>query len=201
MNFKLPSLLYVIRAVIFASLLLCLIFMNNVVSSVIFLIAVAFNICDFVVSSKYGIKNYGKINNLFFLIIDRCIVLLPLLFATISGSIAVWVLLILVVFEIATSLYRYFDDSKALKKKIGYSIYLIYNLVLYTSSILYLYNVYRVATYFIFVSSIIAAVYIVYSSIIFSEQDGVEECEPEEEKTKTSTIVESDDSRQNEIVE
>lgn len=175
MKVNLPSLLYVIRIVIFSSLLACLLWMNNVVSGVVFLIAIAFNICDFVVSSKYGITKVGKINGIILLIFDRMIVVLPLFFATISGRIELWVLLILFVFEFATCTYRYFDFSSGIRKRLNNGVYILYNLALYLSSLLYLFAEFKLAVYFIFSSSLIGCVYIIYSAINMTEESTYED--------------------------
>jgi len=201
MNFKVPSLLYTIRIVIFASLLSCLIWMSNIVSGVVFLIAVAFNICDFVVTSKYGSYKCGKINKFVFMLFDRLIVLLPLIFAVVGKKMAVWVLLILVVFEFAIAMYKYYDETKGINKRVLNTIYVAYNLILYTSCILFLYNIMNVATYFVFASSIVGAGYIVYSSVNFVGEDGSFEEEVKPSEVNGDDVIKSVTSSQDEIVE
>ena len=99
MNYKLPSFLYAIRIIIFVALLSSLLWMSSVISTVLYLVAVAFYICDFIVSSKYVKTKVGATNKILFLVLDRMIVLMPFFFACLYVSFEVWVFIIIVVFK------------------------------------------------------------------------------------------------------
>lgn len=201
MNIKFPSLLYFARTVIFASLLCCLILMSDVVSSVVYLVAIAFNLCEYVVLVKYKINNFSLVHKVLFMVLDRTIVIMPLLFAVVRGKLAVWVILILVAFEIIINMYKAINFAEKAKKKIGDWLFLLYNLTLYISALLYMYNEVVVASYFVLGASVFAAFNIIYTSITFNEKMEDDEEEKQSDNAIDSELVDDREIRQNEIVE
>lgn len=190
MNYKLPSLLYTIRIIMFLAMLSSLLWMSSVISAVLFLVFVAFSICDFVIVNKYGKARVGGLNNLFFLILDRAIVLMPFFFACLYYSFAWWVFVILVVFEFSIHMYRIVDDNKNSNKYKNMAYY-IYNLVLFTAAIMFMIQKLFVANLFVFASTIIGGVCIVVLSIAFARAED-EEQKKGLEQTKDEELIDED---------
>ena len=191
MNYKLPSILYLLRAILFVSVLLSLCFLSNATSAVIFLVAVAVNFCDFYITNKYMVGRIGNINSIIFGVIDRLIVLLPLLFMSITGILKVWVFLIVFAFESLMFLFRNFDSSDTKYVKSKSTIYIFYNLTIYISICCLLLNELTVGVYMLFVSTIISAVYVIMSSCTWGSGKNEDSSKSLPDKNSSFTKVEN----------
>ena len=165
MSHKLPCFIYLIKCVLFVSVLLSLCFLNNLTTAVIFLIAVAVDCSDFFITNKYGLKVIGHINGIVFEIIDRFIVILPLLFSAIWGNLAVWVLFVLLAFEIALFVYRRIETGNIRLRKTRRILYCLYNLVIYFSVICFLIGRFNIGVYSLFVAVVLSSAFIIVSSV------------------------------------
>lgn len=185
MKYKMPNILYIAKAVMVIALLLTLSFSSVQVSAVLFCVAIAFSFCDFMINALYYKDNSGKFSSIISFVLDRVIVLLPLVFYIFYGILVAWVFAIIVVFEIAINLYKFFDETTGNKKLAGNLIYAVYNVAMYVSILTLMFSFEKVGIYSLFVATIIGAIYIVYSSINFSTID-------DDEDTVIDTKYESD---------
>ena len=187
MNYKLPKLLYSIRAVLFVSLLLSFLFLNKATSAVVFMITVVFDCCDFYITKKYFSGKLSLKNDLIFQIIDRCTVLLPLLFFVIYGMLSWWVYLIVVAFEVVIFYNINFINYQIKQRRVRNVFYVLYNLVIYSSIILYLLCSLSAGVYSLFVAEIFACVVVIISSIMQGDETEMVEEDKQTEASKENT--------------
>lgn len=201
MNYKLPSFLYVTRVILFVAVLLSLLFLENVTTAVIFTVVVAVHFGEVYIMDKYYSKSIGSCNNIVFGVIDRVIVLLPLLFMAIQGVLAVWVFVIIVAFEIVMFLYDNLDLVDGTHNKTTLSINIFYNILIYASIICFLISKTRIGVYVLFASSLCAAGYIIVASVLFSQEKETALVGEFEKETSIEEQVLEANQEQSEIVE
>ena len=201
MKYKLPSFLYVTRVILFVAVLLSLLFLENVTTAVIFTVLIAVHFGEVYIMNKYYAKSIGSCNNIVFGVIDRVIVLLPLLFMSIHGVLAIWVFVLLVAFEIVMFLYDSLDmvDGKHCKFTLGINV--LYNILIYAGIICFLLSKVRAGVYVLFASSLCSAIYIIASSVMFTqEKEVLMENSEDSVKTIEEQVLDAE-QEQREIIE
>lgn len=186
------------RIVVLVALIFSLIFYDKYVFSTFFIIAGCLEICDCLLSIKE--VNGSLLLNVFSTLVGRCIFFVPLLFLTIYRAITVWVLLILVFFEIVIALYKKMVKATGKAKKIINIMYFLYIILLWLSIFIWCFNS-SVATYLLVSCSVLAGLYIIYCSVIIGNESD-EKVEVEYTKTnKNSEIEDNLNADKNQIIE
>jgi len=201
MNYKLPSLLYSIRLILFVSLLSSLLWMSSLISTVLYLVAASFYICDFVISNKYIKPRIGNVNKILLLILDRMIVLMPLFFACLYVSFAVWVFIILVILEVVINMYKLLRSNNVVSKKISNILLFIYNIAIYCAGILFMFTKLSLASYFVLAIVVMGAVCVIYLSITFAGEGEELNSGNESQENGSNDVVIDHSSMSDEIVE
>ena len=201
MNYKLPSLLYSIRLILFVSLLSSLLWMSSLISTVLYLVAASFYICDFVISNKYIKPRIGNVNKILLLILDRMIVLMPLFFACLYVSFAVWVFIILVILEVVINMYKLLRSNNVVSKKISNILLFIYNIAIYCAGILFMFTKVSLASYFVLAIVVMGAVCVIYLSITIVSEGEEANGGNESQENGSNDVVIDHSSMSDEIVE
>lgn len=202
MNYKLPGLLYFIRLILFVSLLSSLLWMSSLISTVLYLVTASFYICDFVISNKYIKPRIGNVNKILLLLIDRVIVLMPLFFACLYVSFAVWVFIILVILEVVINMYKLLLPSNNLTgKKISNILLLVYNVAIYCAGVLFMFVKLAVASYFVLAVVVMGAVCVIYLSILLARDGDIVDDENQKQESGSNDVVIDNSSMVDEIVE
>ena len=193
MKYKIPTFMYTIKAILFISIILSLCFLNDLTTAVIYLVSVAINCCEYYIVNKYKV---GEWNNIIFKAISRMTIILPLIFMSIKRILLVWILIIVVAFEIFMFIYKNFVSVKLKARKISTILYILYNITMYVSVVAFLLIRTTTAVYSLLITTVLAAAFIIYSSIYIDVEDGVGEEQEESvdsvvDNTEISSVGES----------
>lgn len=200
MKYKVPSFLYLIKAFLFVVMLVGLFFLEDTTLAVLFVVVVAIELGEMYIVNRFLQSSIGVYNSVVFAVMDRVIVLLPLLFECINNVLAVWVFILVVALDIVVVIYRFLNYANPRLRKLIKAVCVVYNLLMYASVVTFLSNMVTVAVYLLFASNVSAGVSVIISSIIFalSDKDVVESEDPAEEPKKT---LEVSDIANKEIIE
>lgn len=200
MKYKVPSFLYLIKSFLFVVMLVGLFFLEDTTLAVLFVVVVAIELGEMYIVNRFLQSSIGVYNNVVFAVMDRVIVLLPLLFECINNVLAVWVFILVVALDIVIVIYRFLNYVNPRLRKLVKTVCVVYNLLMYASVVAFLLNMVTVAVYLLFASNVSAGVSVIISSITFalSDKDVVDAEEPVEESKKT---LEVDDIANKEIIE
>ena len=188
-----PSMLLAIRIALFALIITSLVLDIKHLFGVLFVVVEIFEVCDVVLAMRQPVdfSKLGFASN----IIARLLYIAPLMFLAVRKYITIWILLILIFFEIVIGLYKTFANVFGKKRLIFDILYCLYSFAIWVAIFVNVF-LHKIGTAFIFVSSAIGAILIIYSSIIVGEDDDeIEEFVNEEQKSyieKTITEEESD---------
>ena len=187
------SMLLAIRIALLALIVTSLVLDIKYLFGVLFVVVEILEVCDVVLAMRKpaDFSRLGLVSN----IIARLLYITPLLFLSIHKCITVWILLILIFFEIVIGLYKTFANVFGKKRMIFDILYCLYSFAIWVAIFVNVF-LHKIGTVFIFVSSAIGAILIIYSSIIVGEDsDDVEDVVEEEQRSeieKTITEEESD---------
>lgn len=113
--------------------------------------------------------------------------LLPLLFFVIYGMLSWWVYLIVVAFEVVIFYNINFINYQIKQRRVRNVFYVLYNLVIYSSIILYLLCSLSAGVYSLFVAEIFACVVVIISSIMQGDETEMVEEDKQIEASKENT--------------
>ena len=192
------SIFFALRLIMLISLIFFLVQSDYITTTVIFVIAISINVSEFVMVAKY--KKIPLVLKILSCIIDRLIYFIPLIFACREEVIPIWILIVMMFFDIIIILYKSFASPKEKQAKIFLGFYVLYCLLLSVCVLSFLFFD-DLITYMVLAESIVATIFILYASAVFGEDGKIfeeEQEEPEEEKTELekdlSADTEEDDS-------
>ena len=190
------------RIVLLVALVFSLIFYDKYVFATFFIVAGCLEICDCILNIKDA--NGCLWLDILSIIVGRCIFFIPLLFLTISKALTIWVLLILVFFEIVIALYRKFVKSVGRDKIVTNVMYFLYIILLWLSIFIWCFYP-KIAMYLLVSCSILAGLYIIYCSVIIGNEAETDTEHIEDNSDKEDAIknnIEKDlDADKNQIIE
>ena len=189
---SIPIMLLSVRLTLLAAIIASLCLEATYLFVVLFIVVEALDICDVVLAMRNPV-NFSRLG-IVSSISARLLYIVPLIFLAIYKNITIWVLLILIFFEIVIGLYRLFANTVGKRRLVFDILYCIYTISIGVAIFINL-LFHSLGTIFIFVGSAVGAVFIIYSSVIIGE-DGEETIEIEESKSeieKTITEEESDE--------
>lgn len=184
MKYKVPGFLYLIKSFLFVVMLLGLFFLEDTTLAVLFTVVVAIELGELYIVNRFLQSSIGVYNNVVFAIIDRVIVLLPLVFECVHNVLAVWVFMLVVALDIVVVVYKFLNCESFRLKKVSKTVNIIYNLLMYVSVVAFLLNQINVAVYLLFASNVSAGVSVIISSIVFALSD--KDIKNEEDFTETT---------------
>lgn len=200
MKYKVPGFLYLIKSFLFLVMLLGLFFLEDTTLAVLFVVVVAVELGELYIVNRFLQSSIGVYNSVVFAIMDRVIVVLPLLFECVHNVLAVWVFVLVVALDVVIVIYRFLNCDSFRLRKLTKTIYIVYNLLMYASVVVFLLNRVNIAVYLLFASNVCAGLSVVVSSIVFalSDKDAKAE-EIVEDATRESSLV--DGTVDKEIIE
>ena len=180
-----PVMLLSVRLVLLASIICSLILDIKYLFGVLFVVVEIFEVCDVVLAMRNPVdfSRLGLLSN----VSARMLYVVPLLFLAIHKCITIWVVLILIFFEIVIGLYKTFANVFGKKRLIFDILYCFYSFAIWIAIFVNVF-LHRIGTVFVFVSSAIGAILIIYSSIIIgedSDEELIEEAKSDIEKQIT----------------
>lgn len=183
-----PTMLFCVRLVLLTSIIASLCMGAKFLFAVLFIVVAVLDICDVVLAMRNSVRYslLGIVSSA----CNRFLYITPLIFLTIYRNITIWVLLILIFFELVIGLYRTFANTTGKKRIICDVVYVVYFVMLWLSIFVNLFFE-TLGTMFIFLASAVGAIFIIYSSIIVGEDDKQEESDEESREREECEIEKS----------
>ncbi len=178
----LPFLILSLRVIFLVCLVAFLCLGDIRVATLMFVLAICVNACDFVFKNKFPQKRVAL--RIVSAIVDRAIYMVPLLFAVIGKQFTIWIYLIILFFEIIICMLHGFARPQTkLKNKLNKIFYVLYGISLCVAVFISFYLP-EFILYPILVVCTLGATYIIYGATTFSEDSTA----PDSEESESDNI-------------